>query len=48
VKKNALRRDRVAILGGKRSTSFEPVEFARLMESNGAGELIIQSVERDG
>jgi|SRR5580765_2650966 len=38
----------VSIFGGGRMTHYGPVEFARLMESNGAGELIIQSVDRDG
>jgi cyclase len=48
VKKDIFHRDRVRTLGGKNSTKFAPVEFAQLMEANGAGELIIQSVDRDG
>lgn len=48
VKKGLFRRDRVRILGGKQATGFDAVEFARLMEKNGAGELIIQSIDRDG
>lgn len=48
VGKDLFRRNRVRILNGRHATGFEPVEFAQLMESNGAGELIIQSVDRDG
>lgn len=33
---------------GSRSTGLSPVGYARLMEENGAGELIVQSIERDG
>jgi cyclase len=35
-------------LNGSKSTKFSPVEFARLMEEKGAGEVIIQSIEKDG
>ena len=34
--------------GGTSPTPFSPVEFACLMEEMGAGELILQSIERDG
>jgi len=40
--------ERAWILGGSRATRYSPVDFARLMEEKGAGELIIQSIERDG
>jgi imidazole glycerol-phosphate synthase subunit HisF len=40
--------ERAWILGGSRATHFSPVDFAKLMEEKGAGELIIQSIERDG
>jgi cyclase len=33
---------------GKKFTKYDPVSFARLMEENGAGEIIINSVEHDG
>ena len=33
--------------GGLRS-AYGPVEFAQLMEKSGAGELIVQSIDRDG
>ncbi|MCI0751767.1 MAG: AglZ/HisF2 family acetamidino modification protein [Flammeovirgaceae bacterium] len=48
VKKDWLGRARVFIVNGKVSTGFTPVQFAREMENLGAGELIIQSIERDG
>jgi cyclase len=48
VKKKLFRGQRTWILGGSRSTAFSPVEFAKIMEENGAGELIIQSIEKDG
>lgn len=43
-----LRGQRTWIMGGGKSTAFRPVEFARLMEKNGAGEIIIQSMDNDG
>jgi cyclase len=48
VKTKFLKGQRTWILNGRQSTSYTPLEFARLMEQNGAGELIIQSIERDG
>jgi cyclase len=36
------------ILGGTKPTGISPLEFAQLMEEKGAGELIVQSIERDG
>ncbi len=33
---------------GNKPTGQNPVEFAKLMEEMGAGEIIIQSIERDG
>lgn len=32
----------------KRASGFEPVDYAKLMQDKGAGELIVQSVDRDG
>jgi cyclase len=40
--------ERTWIMGGRKSTAYSPLEFAELMEKNGAGELILQSIERDG
>jgi imidazole glycerol-phosphate synthase subunit HisF len=34
--------------GGTRATAYAPEEFARLAEEKGAGELIVQSIPRDG
>ena len=48
VKKRMFKGQRIWILGGSQSTAFTPIEFAQLMEKNGAGELIIQSIEKDG
>lgn len=39
---------RVYISNAGRSTGYDPIEFAQLMQSNGAGELIVQSYDRDG
>lgn len=36
------------INGGRKPTGFQPVNFAKLMEEKGAGELIIQSISNDG
>lgn len=48
VKKKFLRGERTWVLSGSRSTDYTPLEFAELMEKNGAGEIIIQSIEKDG
>lgn len=48
VKRKIFKGQRTWILGGSRPTAFTPVEFAQLMEEKGAGELIIQSIDRDG
>jgi cyclase len=33
---------------GTKSTNYDPVSFAKLMEEKGAGEIIVQSIEKDG
>lgn len=48
VKNQFLKGQRTWILGGTKSTALTPTAFARLMEKNGAGELIIQSIDKDG
>jgi cyclase len=48
VKKKFLGKQQVYILGGSKATGIDPVEFAQQMESFGAGEIIINSIERDG
>lgn len=39
---------RTWIFNGSEATVYDPIEFARLMEENGAGEIVIQSIDRDG
>jgi imidazole glycerol-phosphate synthase subunit HisF len=39
---------RTWIAGGTRATEFAPEEFARVVEAKGAGEIIVQSIPRDG
>jgi cyclase len=48
VKKQMFRGPRVWSRNGTRMSRRSPIEFAQLMESSGAGELIVQSIERDG
>ena len=48
VKKKLFKGEKVFGRSGQKSSSYSPAEFAKLMEENGAGELIIQSIERDG
>ena len=48
VKKSFFGKEQVWTLNGSKSSGISPVEFACLMEKNGAGELIIQSIEKDG
>lgn len=48
VKKEFLRGNTVYIKGGTQSTGKNPVEYAREIESEGAGEILINSIDRDG
>lgn len=48
VKKKFLGSQVVWTLGGRKSSKYKPIDFARLMEEKGAGEIIIQAIERDG
>jgi imidazole glycerol-phosphate synthase subunit HisF len=48
VKKKIFGKQQVYIFGGSKSTNLDPVLFAKTMEENGAGELIINSIDRDG
>ena len=48
VKTKFLRGQFAWILNGTRATDYEPDAFARLMEDNGVGELIVQCIDRDG
>jgi len=48
VKKNFFGKQMVYIDNGKINTQISPVEMALLAEKQGAGEIIIQSIDRDG
>lgn len=48
IKKNTFHKYKTYTHGGRTSTSYTPVDFAKLMEDKAAGELIIQSIDRDG
>lgn len=48
VRRKFLRGPRVWALAGTKSSALTPVEFAHQMQEMGAGELIVQSIERDG
>ena len=48
VKKNIFGRSNVKIKSASITTKWSPVEAARLAEKEGAGEILIQSVDRDG
>jgi cyclase len=48
VKKDFFGREKVWIRAGTRPVDYVPVQFAKLMERCGAGEIIIQSIEKDG
>jgi cyclase len=48
VRRDADGRSRVFTVGGTQATSLDPVGFAKTMETMGAGEVAIQSIDRDG
>jgi cyclase len=48
VKKSFFGKTQTWILNGSKSTKYSPVELAKLMEEKGAGEIIIQSIDKDG
>ena len=48
VKKKFLKGNVVWSIGGSKASKYTPIEFAKLMEQNGAGEIIVQSIEKDG
>jgi len=48
VKKNFLGKEQVYIYGGKVNSKISPIEFAKIAESEGAGEIIINSIANDG
>ncbi|HKC64033.1 MAG TPA: AglZ/HisF2 family acetamidino modification protein, partial [Pyrinomonadaceae bacterium] len=48
VKKNLFGKYRVFTHGGRKATKFDPAEFAARMQEMGAGELFLNSIDRDG
>ena len=48
VKKNMFGRQKIYSNAGTKLSSHKILDFCKLMEQNGAGELIIQSVDKDG
>jgi imidazole glycerol-phosphate synthase subunit HisF len=48
VKKNLFGKYRVYIENGKRDTGKNPAEYVKELESAGAGEIIINSIDKDG
>jgi len=48
VKKTYFGKKQVYTLGGNKSSRLDPVVFAKLMEEKGAGEIIINSIDKDG
>lgn len=48
IKKKFLGKQQVYTEGGIRSTGLDPIAWAKQMEANGAGELIVTSIEHDG
>jgi len=48
VKKKFLGKEQAWVLNGTESTGYSPVELAVMAEEKGAGEIIVQSIERDG
>lgn len=47
-KKQFLGNNKVFILNGKNKTEYTPEEYAKKMESEGAGEIILNSIDKDG
>ena len=48
VKKKLFGKNQTWTLAGEQASGYSPVDFARIMQDNGAGELIVQSIEHDG
>lgn len=48
VKRNIFGNNKVWIKNGSKSTPYTPIDFAKLMEDKGSGEIIVQSIEQDG
>ncbi len=48
VKKNLFGRQKVYAVAGSRKTDLDPVEWAKTLEEAGAGEIFLNSIDRDG
>lgn len=48
VKKNLFGKEQIYSFNGKNAQKYSVVDFAKLMEQNGVGELIVQSIDKDG
>ena len=48
VKKNLFGKKRIYTQGGEKSTKLDSIAFAKKMAENGAGEIIINSIDQDG
>jgi imidazole glycerol-phosphate synthase subunit HisF len=48
VKKNLWGKYKVFVKNGSKNTDIDPVEYAKQMQKAGAGELFLNSIERDG
>lgn len=48
VKKKMFGGERVFTHNGAKSTKFDPVDFAQLMQEKGAGELLVNAIAQDG
>lgn len=48
VKKNIWGKQGVYCLAGTKKSGFDPVDYAKFVEKNGAGEIVIQSIDNDG
>ena len=48
IKKDFLGRRKVFINNGKKNTKLNPIEFLRQVESLGAGEIVLNSIDNDG
>ena len=48
VKKDWLNRNYLYSLSGTKKTKYKPLEFAKIVDSLGAGEILLNSIENDG
>jgi cyclase len=48
VKKNFWGKYKVFVLNGKKNTGFDPATYARRAEQAGAGEILLNAIDRDG